>query len=841
MTGKKILILVCLLSMLVSDAIASDYSLFLNPKTGSTDDAFTLSISLNAQKADQLGEILFDTSKNFSLTGKSKGSRIQIINGKQTNEKTFNFTFSPERTLKPGTYKLPKGRFENNSNLIIPAQTVKIVKGSAAPVDIAQTLSNLTPYVGEQVTYKVDVASGTKIIDANIDEVDFQDFWKESYGDQSQTQRTVRDVKVITIKEALFPLKPGSLQIPARTLSAGIYTIDPNRRNRRWTIFDELVPELSMRNDYRKKSIRRVASPLSLNVKKLPPAPMPYDGTVPVGIVSISSKTDKSNVSLGDSINLEIIISGDANLRSFNLPEIKGKDLENFTVYEDKADLKVQLKNDRIFFTKKFSIALLAKKPGLFQLPHYEILTFNPQKKKYIRYQTKKTIVSVKGNEKENQLIVSSSEDTTASSSYQKQEVNLLREDILAIHKNEQLLKNKKSLPKNTIPLTFAIGLTLILLNKFLLSGNKKDEKLQTHLEALKNAQDKLTSAKTPEDIMLIYRNYLSERLATDTRSFTPLDLEEKLKAISNESLAQDSKNTLSKLEKLLFSNQESGGLESLKNEILNNLKEINENTSKYIKTISIFIFALLLNTNLSYSQNLVNEASTIESANKAYESGNYQLAINQYEKVILNGLDNAHIHYNLGNAFLKNQQIGKAIFHYRIAKKELPRDPDIEANLTFARTKTIDKLGNQSKGIDSLLNQTLIFRKYLSNYETKLIWIIMFSLTCFFIILYDRKKQFQTTRNVFLLLLVYWSFCTFLTKENRTGEIVFSFDNKLSGVILEKETKVYSGDSKNYQVIFIINEGAEVSIVDRRNGWSAIMLPSGVKGWIEDDEIGVI
>ena len=45
-------------------------------------------------------------------------------------------------------------------------------------------------------------------------------------------------------------------------------------------------------------------------------------------------------------------------------------------------------------------------------------------------------------------------------------------------------------------------------------------------------------------------------------------------------------------------------------------------------------------------------------------------------------------VYFNLGNAFFKQGQIGRAIAAYHSAQTVDPRDPDVRANLGFARER---------------------------------------------------------------------------------------------------------------------------------------------------------
>src|SRR5262249_54460599 len=45
-------------------------------------------------------------------------------------------------------------------------------------------------------------------------------------------------------------------------------------------------------------------------------------------------------------------------------------------------------------------------------------------------------------------------------------------------------------------------------------------------------------------------------------------------------------------------------------------------------------------------------------------------------------------VYFNLGNAWFKSGQLGRAIAAYRQAERLNPRDPDVRANLQFARNQ---------------------------------------------------------------------------------------------------------------------------------------------------------
>lgn len=78
--------------------------------------------------------------------------------------------------------------------------------------------------------------------------------------------------------------------------------------------------------------------------------------------------------------------------------------------------------------------------------------------------------------------------------------------------------------------------------------------------------------------------------------------------------------------------------------------------------------------------------AAGFDQANQLYERGQYSEAAIAYAKLLQTGTVSAPLYFNLGNACFKAGQVGQALLNYRYAERLAPRDPDIQANLRFAR-----------------------------------------------------------------------------------------------------------------------------------------------------------
>ena len=88
--------------------------------------------------------------------------------------------------------------------------------------------------------------------------------------------------------------------------------------------------------------------------------------------------------------------------------------------------------------------------------------------------------------------------------------------------------------------------------------------------------------------------------------------------------------------------------------------------------------------------------------ANQAYKVGDFQEAIEEYLRLIRSGYGGGQIYYNLGNAYFRAGQLGRAILEYERAQLLIPRDPDLNFNLSHARDQIRDAIEEPGGFIES-------------------------------------------------------------------------------------------------------------------------------------------
>jgi tetratricopeptide (TPR) repeat protein len=249
----------------------------------------------------------------------------------------------------------------------------------------------------------------------------------------------------------------------------------------------------------------------------------------------------------------------------------------------------------------------------------------------------------------------------------------------------------------------------------------------------------------------------------------------------------------------------------------------------KHLTHIVLFI-AMMFSHILCFSNNDVQLK-----AEKLYAKKNYKETITVYESLIKEGFHSSKLYYNLGNAYYKNNEIGKAIYSYELALKLNPNFNDAKNNLQLANKKTIDQIESKENYF------VFAIKKGITNsLSTKTwAWISVFSFTFFLLGIYSFiiYKSLTLKRISFFICMI--SFICFLSSVIIGYLAVNEKNNNNFAIILSRESKIYEEPNTNSKVKFKLHEGTKADILDYTNDWRNIKLENGNEGWVSKTDIG--
>ena len=224
--------------------------------------------------------------------------------------------------------------------------------------------------------------------------------------------------------------------------------------------------------------------------------------------------------------------------------------------------------------------------------------------------------------------------------------------------------------------------------------------------------------------------------------------------------------------------------------------------------------------------------------ANAQYERGEFADAAQQYEALIDSGYEDAMLYYNLGNAYFKNDDLGRAVLNYLRAEELSPRDTDIRANLDLARGRTVDRV--ESGGESLIASVSTVARRWVTVGEMGVLSLLLWVASAIAIgalIVWRAVPRRTAVRNgaivasaatlLSLLLLV---------------SMLYANPNDDSAVVVESTVNVVSGPGEQYETEFTLHSGAQVRLVDSRQGWVRITLPGDdLQGWAPSNAVEAV
>jgi tetratricopeptide (TPR) repeat protein len=218
--------------------------------------------------------------------------------------------------------------------------------------------------------------------------------------------------------------------------------------------------------------------------------------------------------------------------------------------------------------------------------------------------------------------------------------------------------------------------------------------------------------------------------------------------------------------------------------------------------------------------------AAVFEDANRLYEQGKFAEAIPLYQNLLKSGHHSPGVLFNLGNAHFKNGELGRAIHCYRRAQRIAPRDPDIQANLRFARERVSGALSIRPTVAERALRRVSLDE--LAGTSAVLFWMFagLLSLARWQPSRAAALKPFAVSAGILLAL----SLLALAVSWNGARHPV--------AIVAKPQAVVHLGPLAESQAAFTAPDGSELRILSRRENWLQVADRSGRSGWMNSEAV---
>lgn len=241
---------------------------------------------------------------------------------------------------------------------------------------------------------------------------------------------------------------------------------------------------------------------------------------------------------------------------------------------------------------------------------------------------------------------------------------------------------------------------------------------------------------------------------------------------------------------------------------------------------VLLFFFILITDVHL----NANSFQKRFDQANQLYEEGQYSEALSIYLAIETVG---AHwkLFYNMGNCSYKLRDYIKAKIYYMRAGRLKPFEASIQKNIEIVNKRLSDKIPAEKP--DFLTRVALRIESFISLNVISVVLLISIIIFNLFIFLLLKKGKSR-----FLLYGVSFSLIITLLISGyhiyRTGKQ----NLRNIGVIVKENTELRSGPGENNTILFKVNPGLKVKIIERSRNWLQVSASSRIAGWVEDDRL---
>lgn len=460
-----------------------------------TEERFTLSVTVSNCDGKNFGS---PTLSDFYIVGgPNQSSQFSSINGKVSRSVSYNYVLQAKKagkftigaasvqcdgetlTSQPITIEVtdaPVTQNNSSSGSSSSSQNTDLAQYAKENLFVRAEVSDADVYKGEQiiVTYKIYEANRSSILKwgptANPQIPKFDGFYTEDITPQSQlpgnvtlngigyTTQILKQYKLTAQTAGDITIEP--LKFP---LAAAIQVKSKKKSNSVWDIFGDNFPS---GYSYEQVDFNAVSAAVKIKVHDLPDgAPADFNGAV--GNFSMQTELNATETQTDEPLTYKIKISGDGNLSLFEAPELQLP--PGWETYEPEVE--------EAGSSRTFSYLLIPRSPGEFSIPAHTWSYFSPEKKQYISLASVAYKVNVEA--------APGYTGTATSSGVNKEDVQLLAQDIRFIHKNNPVFLQEAVAVNPTvfysaISLPFVFGIFL-----FLYAGKKN--KRESDVVAMKN------------------------------------------------------------------------------------------------------------------------------------------------------------------------------------------------------------------------------------------------------------------------------------------------------------------------------------------------------------------
>lgn len=242
-----------------------------------------------------------------------------------------------------------------------------------------------------------------------------------------------------------------------------------------------------------------------------------------------------------------------------------------------------------------------------------------------------------------------------------------------------------------------------------------------------------------------------------------------------------------------------------------------------------VIIFMGILSAGLCHAQE---HARQFLAAVEAYKAENYAEAAKGLQAIADSGIRSGQLYYDIGNAYLKANDLGHAILWYERAMILIPGDPDLRFNYEYAHSLTKDIQDENSNPLVHIL----FFWEYRLSART-----IIFLALAGNLLFWGLATLWRLTRRRGIYHAALTALVPAIILVLTAGYNYYESAHPTHAIVLPDSVAVRSGLETTSTQLFELHAGAKVKVVKTMQGHVQIRFAEDKIGWIDSTDVGLI
>jgi tetratricopeptide (TPR) repeat protein len=807
---------------------APNFTASLDRETVSLGETVTLSLTYEGGSPRNQPTAPAIPDVEYGSTATSQN--ITIVNGQPTTKSTYTFELKP---LKVGEFTIPAIQSDLDGRPIA-SQPLKLKVEKAGsivkppgtePAFVRLVIPKKEFYVGEVVPIELQcyVQSARDVQKPQLANEGFIVGEVPNYDHQPPR---------VTVGANIYHLL--TFRVPVRATRTGPLTLGPAS----WTM-NIISGQADFFGFAQTRPLTVQSDTADVNVLAVPSKDAPPSFTGAVGNFNLAQyAAGPTNVSVGDPLTLKIRIAGQGSWDTVTLASNpSGPEWREFKFYPptSKVETRDQMQIDG---SKYFEQVITPQNADVKEIPGFAFSFFDPNARSFRTLQHAPLPISVRPTAATPQpTIVQTSPPSSDQQAGNLQEIVHIKTSLGTIsHGTRPLIQKPAFIAVQAVPaLAFMFAFAWrqrkdkLANNPRLLRQREVARKIDAGLAELSQHARSNNTVEFYATMFRLLQEQIGERLDVPASGITesvvaelPLSKEDATQVHDLFQLCNQAR---------YARQQTSAELQSVIDKLKSGLaaiQKINSNTTtrSAAAVASLAICSLLF----AFSAKADDLNTMFTQANRLYEQGKFTEAAKSYDNLIEVGVVSPALYFNAGNAYFKSGQTGKAIAAYREAEQLAPRDPDIRANLQFARNQVANYIPALPGSKWTRWMNRMSVNEWTIAASTSLALLFIFATVQQLSPALRRSLRMPAV--VLALVTVALAVCLYID---------FSVAETKSAVVTTSEAVVRRGPFDESQSAFTVRDGAELLVVDAKDNWLQVTDASRRTGWLRNNQLTVI